>query len=395
MRKLWVACVGVLISCVALPAQADSSFTVDDATISAATGTEIANTFNINASGAQVASVLNSAMAPYLTQLSAVVGQTLHQLRLQRFLNAFANANAGASKSFSSDYASDPTVLTLGFSAAATTNATGGASGLGEFLSTRNIASAVQNGVSAVGGSVSLGFLLGLNLQAFELPDLGPIEWSRLTVYGSFGFYSGQLVGVAVNMKNYGVHATYRIIDQVPVVPGGIVRWGGLQVGLGFDVASLALSMKAKVGAPRIANDLNFGNRTLEAYLDYTASSSFTGSMSTWSIPLEVYTNVQLAYAINLYVGGALDFNFGRSALDVEGDAPISVTLRDPSNNTQFNALNPVGHLTYVQTGQPTLFDARGFVGLQLNLWTLGTFAQFNFDTSGNLGANAGARLFW
>ena len=386
---------GILcVLCVGLCRPAWADLTVDNATISAATGSEIANTFNINASGAQVAAALNTALTPYMQQLASVVDQSLRELHLQRFLTAMSNANAGAAKTFAADYASDPSLLTLGFAAAATGNTSGG-NGLWDFLRTRSLATTVQGGVPTVGGAVNLAFLLGLNMRIFEIPDLGPIEWSRLTLYGNYGFYGGNLGSLQVDQKTFGVHATYRLIDQIPWVPGGMLRWGGLQVGLGVDYAAVSVALQAKFTPPVVVNDVTLGDRTLETDVSYTAKANFVGDLRTVSIPFEAYTNLQLAYALNLFVGAAVDLNFGQASVDVHADAPISVLLRDTRNASKYAALNPVAHLTYTQQAAPTVVDARAFAGLQLNLFTAAIFAQVNVDTSSNFGVNSGVRLFW
>ena len=68
----------------------------------------------------------------------------------------------------------------------------------------------------------------------------------------------------------------------------------------------------------------------------------------------------------------------------------------NPSNSQDTVLVaQPVAHLDFNQSGTVSVSDFRGFAGLQINLLAVALYVQANADTSKNLGANAGLRIFW
>jgi hypothetical protein len=382
-------------------ANAAVTFDMPGATLDAATGEQIIQRFYPSLQGqglgAEVANALNSPLGNATTLFASQIMSQLDGINFEPFLGGMANAGASAAKTLPVDYASDMTLFSL--------TAGGGVAVHGVSVTDPLAATPDFTGGTApeLGVGTSMSLLLGINLAAFGLPDIGLIDLARLRTYVSFGSlgYTDTNTGSSFDTSAFALHGQYQFFDQVNFAPGGLLRWGGLSFNSGVNYSKLGISFEGAMPGNTNTQQVNFQlqnqQRTLNASYDWSGQALIGAHINTVSIPFEAATSIQVLYLLTLYGGAGLDLNFGSAEFSAESRNNVAVTLSDSGNPSAapLQVLNPKPNLRFTQSKGPTFGNLRGFVGLQANLWVLALFAQVNGDTASNLAANAGLRVFW
>ena len=395
MRRLLLAASflpSVSILAITRPGAAAASFTIDDPAVTKGVGEQVIEAYypQLAGQGPQIESSLNTALGGYAGQLAAVVNQRLNLLQFEDFLAAMADSGAAEGRANGVDYASDAAIFSL--------SASGGVGVKGltanhSFSQLRSLSNQVPAVGLAVGGSVSL----GLNLRAFHLPTLGPIDPARVKLTLHYAGVNLDAYSGAFSYHTFGLHGRYQLVDEATFLPGGMLRWGGLTLGGGVNYTDFAVAFATALPSAAQTQNFTYQNRTLKMDLKWQGTARLGADINVVTIPFEVATSMQLLYILTLYGGAAADLNFGSATMTVRSQEPVKVNLRD--GNEAAGAGLPIAILTpnlkFNATAGPHLGDLRAFFGAQINLFVVALFGQVSADTTRTFTGNLGLRIFW
>ncbi len=238
---------------------------------------------------------------------------------------------------------------------------------------------------SADGFGVGAGASIGLNLDLLPVDKIGPVELDKMDVFFSFMSQSsdntdGDLT-TETDLSHMGLMARYHIMEGNDIIPGNIVKWGGVFVHTGIQTSSLDATFTSSFEGETV--EVSGGaSATLN---DTSATLSFENS--TTSIPFEVSTYLRTVWALTFFGGAGFDLILNSStdvSLNASGTASqgsdYSATISaDESDDAEGDATN-----------------FRAFGGLQLNL----PFVRFTFHANKGLGNdlvgfNAGLKVLY
>ena len=377
-------------------------FNINNSTVVPGTGDKVIALFYpalVNrGQGAAVEQQLNSNLGGYVTQLTSSVNQSLSNLQLDRFIGRMGNASTHVGKMLSFDHATDASIFSLTLGGGLAINNLSSK----QLSNTNNLGKDLSNGsLPDLGAAGTASVLLGIQMRRFGLPTFRYFDFRRLALFVNFmnverSFNTSALSApLKAKYTTLGVHAQYHLVDPHSVFRGGLLRWGGVMVGTGFDFTSLGVTVAAKLPSGSQSNTFAFAGQNLRADLAYSGNATLATDMGGFSVPIEFSTHVQLLYLLTLYTAVAADLNLGSTSLRALGDEPVTVALRDPASGKSITVANPAANLTLASTRNPTLIDGRAVLGLQLNFGVLALFAQASADTARNLGMALGVRAFW
>jgi hypothetical protein len=348
--------------------------------------------------GAAVEQQLNTNIGGYVTQLTSSVNQSLSNLQLDRFIGRTGNASTHVGKMLSFDHATDASIFSLTLGGGLAINNLSSK----QLSNTNNLGKDLSNGsLPDLGAAGTASVLLGIQMRRFGLPTFRYFDFRRLALFVNFmnverSFNTSALSApLKANYTTLGVHAQYHLVDPHSVFRGGLLRWGGVMVGTGFDFTSLGVTTAAKLPSGSQSNLFTFAGQSLRADLAWSGNATLATDLGGFSVPIEFSTHVQLLYLLTLYTAVAADLNLGSTSIRVVGDEPVTVALRDPATGKSLTVATPAANLTLASTRTPILIDGRAVLGLQLNFGVLALFAQASADTARNLGVATGVRAFW
>ncbi len=294
------------------------------------------------------------------------VNDNLPDADASNYLKGMANSSVTSQKGLGASYGSNIEFIEVGFTG-----------GLGADLGDNSTSDLVKGDVDydqirgvGFGGAVSL----GLKGSLFG-NKLGPLDMKRTSFYGYFlDIDPPDLDDIKGKTTSFGLHIQYKLIPQITLGPG-LLSWGGVDVTTGLERASMRL---------------NFVKGITESASSGGASASFDGTatvgadVTTYTIPLEVSTNVSLLHVFTLFGGMGADLSFGKaeSIANLTGNVTVS------------GGGTGEGNLDLGQEESPDVLSLRGFMGLQLNFTALNTFLLVNKGfTNDTLGLSLGIRL--
>lgn len=292
------------------------------------------------------------------------------------FLSRMSDAQAITNKGLGVSYATDHSLFVVG-----------GGLGLGLSSASGTNFETSGGGLPPVGLGVQGSVMAGLSLAKFPLPELGPIDPKRITLFVNyFGYSNDTLVSsLAIKTNTFGLHAQYKVIAAKNIGGLGLLNWGGIAFTTGFDVSSNSLTYK--VGQSITANS---GGQT------YTWTPNSTSTLvleaNSFTIPLEVSTSIRLAYILSFFGGAGVDLNFGKSTIAANLNGPVT----GPGASGTASA-----SLIGGESQNPSFGHVRVFGGPQLNLVPLkntnmlSLYAQGNYSFGGHYGVHAGIRAAW
>lgn len=295
-----------------------------------------AGLFKITCSGC------NSVTQSLATKLENDVNKDLPDADATTYLEGMANAGVMSGKHIGQDYANDVDAFIIGLGLGA--GADLGDQGLGDLMS----GDIDGNQVRGIGIQPSV--LFGLNLGLFDMGELGPIEFDRLKTFVNFGTIDKDLSGVKAKATNFGLHFRYKWKDPQAIIPGRMLYWTGVDLHTGFEYQSFEATYTE-------TRSKAFTESGVTATIDGTVTLGT--EVKTISIPVEISSGFQLAYALSFYGGMGADINSGSAKANATVNAPITLSGSSASLT---------GTLDVGQEASPDAFSLRTFAGLQFNL---------------------------
>lgn len=307
--------------------------------------------------------------------MEAEINKRFQLNKLSDYMQQMSNAQTISHKGQGVSYATEHSLFVVG------------ASFGGGFNTTSGFDFETKGGVPPIGVAIQGSGMIGLSLSKFPLPQVGPIDLKKFTLFVNYLSYSNDslLSGLTLKTNTFGIHAQYKLIDGKNIGGIGVLNWGGVAVTSGFNTSNNTISYKGNQ-----AIGINSGGQSY----NWVSASSSTLSIesNSFSIPIEVSTNVRLLYVLSIFVGTGFDLNFGSSKMTANITGPITDTLGSTVGNATLAANEEKG---------PSAGTWRFFAGPQLNLVplkntnVLSIYAQGNYSIGGNYGAHAGLRIAW
>ena len=309
---------------------------------------------------------------------------------LPNFLKFMSSAQSISTRGQGVDYTTNPSIFVVGASMGAGID-------IGDltFSEAKNTLSK-SGGLAAAGYATQFSIMAGINLGflKFSAPILGVIDLNRLTVYGHAASYDFSSLlkqdGLTVKSSQFGFHAKYKLLEPRSIGFGSL-NWGGLDFITGLTVSSNTLGYQKTFDAVT-SGDGSFSNPLVRV----VPGGSINMKNNAVTIPFEVATSVRLLYFLSLFGGAGIDFNFGKSSLDM---ALSSSSLTATVSGTTVNAGNMTASAAESSGGR--FADLRFFSGLALNIVPLkntnvvSIVVQGNISTGGGYGAIVGVRAGW
>lgn len=304
-------------------------------------------------------------------ELEVRVNNDLPDADQSTYLKGMSNSSVMSMKANGVDYANDIDLFVVGVSVGAGIDV--GNNSFSDFTS----GDVDGNQIRGIGIAPSL--MVGTNLGLFNLPKMGFFDPSRVRLMANFftmniGSFGDDLDGKVTNL---GFHARYRVFEPKSFVPGGLLRWNGLDVTTGLEYSSLDLKYIQTFKEEEEVDGF-------DVEIDGTVTAG--ADVSTTSIPIVVSTGMQLGYILTTYTGFGFDINLGSATslaevnADITGDAGAEGT----------------GELNLGDKDGPTSIFTRGFVGFQLNFPIIKLYAQLDKSFNESVyGINGGLRLTW
>lgn len=292
------------------------------------------------------------------------------------FLAQMGNAAILSTRGLDIDTVSQPKYFMVGgaMSGALTFPARGsGGSARGKRNSLPELGAAGQGSVMMGAPATALGFTGSF----FGLP----VE--RITLFANFMSLNLDRVfdGVKLGMTNFGVSASYVMIP--PQHSSKVLQWTGWVGSTGLQYARTRVSYFTHFDS-QVADGSNNS-------MTWTGAGDIGSKSSIVSIPVQISTGVTALYVASVYTGLGLDINVGSSQL--EGVIDGNVRGADAGNTTTYQGTG-VLDAGASNSVSPSFMNARGFMGVQVNIWALRLFAQYtrNFAPVGT-GAIAGLKI--
>jgi hypothetical protein len=304
------------------------------------------------------------------TQIREELDRLFQVYRVKDYVRSFGDAQAFTTRSLGVDYGSVVRFVEVGFAANVAMN---GNQALFE----------KDPQTQPIGGlAPNLTAMAGVSLDAIGVP---------ITLFGNYFKSKANLNDVAVKLDNFGVHAQLKLLGpRRETAWSALVRWGGIDITSGLDHGHMQLSLRRDFSREVPITDAQHQKL---AQVDVAAAGMFVMDATTWSIPLEVTTNLRFLYVLSAYGGLGFDWQMaGGSTMQVDLSSTLTGTV--PSQN----ATIPVGTASILarESADPSTSRIRGLVGLQANLFLLKIFVQLNAIPSPFLASLAfGARLVW
>jgi hypothetical protein len=304
-------------------------------------------------------------------QLQTELEHLFQTYRLHDYLRSFADAQSFTTRGLGVDYGSTIGLVEVGIAANVAVN---GNRALTERDSRTQPVAGVATNITAMAG-LNLGFL-----------GLRPV-----TLFGNFFRKKGSYRELAAELDNYGAHLQLKFLaSRKESLWSGFVRWGGIAITTGFDRARMKLSLNQTYSRKF---PVSSGGRDV-AQVDLESQGTFAMESRSWSVPLEVTTNLRFLYMLTAYGGVGFDFQFG-------GGSEMDANLTGRMTGTvagQPGAPIDLGSADVVATEQakPSASQLRGILGLQANVWFVKVFTQLNVVPNPFVASVAvGARLVW
>jgi hypothetical protein len=281
--------------------------------------------------------------------------------RVADYLRSFADAQAFASRGMGVDYVSNFRAAMIGVAGNLSLNIEDG-----------YLPQGTRTRPPAGGVSTNATIMAGVNLDFFHL--------APVTLFGNYFRRSGKLEEFNASLSNWGLHAQLKLWGKGgDGLVGVLFRWGGIDLTTGIERARLRLNL-----AGAWARDIPVGPMGAgapSALVAVNTIGGFTIDMRTFSIPIEITTNVRLLYLLSLYAGMGFDWQIGGGsslALDLDG----TMLGRATSGEGQSSPVDlGTAAVEASESVDPSPGRLRWLMGLQVNVFVIKLFAQLNLAT--------------
>jgi hypothetical protein len=216
----------------------------------------------------------------------------------------------------------------------------------------------------ATGGLAAMPWVsVGLNLGMLPVDKVFGVDLDKLDVVTSFMSYNSELDAGESNfngeLSTFSLMFRYRFLEDVAVVPGKMVHWGGLHLHAGFRRSTMKASVSQNLGnftqTENVGGigdiDFNVNNMVVNFDIDNQVNV----------IPIEVSSYVRLAWAFTVYggVGADIMLGDGKMNLTANGDMDAAGGGGTMTADISSTAINGSGD---------AVSGGRAFLGFQLNL---------------------------
>ena len=304
--------------------------------------------------GGSFQAALNTACETLEEDAEADANKGLPNIKLDEFSKGFANAAVISTKGAGTDYANDFSIFLI-------------SAGVGIGADTRNktLSDSSSDGDLTGGVAIMPHLTLGLNMNMLPIPKLGPIDFSKMDVFlNAFNYNISRDqddMEVEGSVSSFGLMVRYDLMDSISFVPGGIVKWGGIQMHTGYQYSKMQIEISSEQDFEEEEEITGVANAT--ANIEGTAEANLDITSAVHTIPVEFSTSIQLLYVFSLYGGLGFDFNSGtnKSDLDVDGDIDGTVSLGGATITGDVSVNED-------ESKKPDSLFTRGFMGAQFNI---------------------------
>jgi hypothetical protein len=288
--------------------------------------------------------------------LGGSLSTDLHLADQFDYLQDMAIAAALSSHGMGVDYGSNPQKFVIGGSVGSAVSGAGAQFGRGDEI------------LPEGGFAFQVSAMAGVNLGALAEDDS---FFRRFVVYGNGMALDTRNENFEGRLENYGGHLQVQLVK--PRI-GKLAEWGGLAVTGGYEASNYSMILTSEI--PLSEGDLT-----------WNARGTYDISATSWSVPVEVSTNVRLAM-LTLYAGVGQDFA-ARTRVDSGIAMTGPVTTQFQGNEVTIANLH-VGHTDTVSSVD---LLPRGFAGVQMNLFMVKAYGHLNATLDGGFGGNVGLRV--
>lgn len=314
------------------------------------------------------------------TEICNQIKSKFQTANLSQVMNYMAKANSLSGKGSTADYWSNPQVFTLG---AATTLSVNNITPPLSFSEFESFAKKYKDNPVPDGGTgVSANATLGVSFRHMGFRRRGWFDPKNFNVYFSLLFTP------QINVQTYSFKTTavgaYIQYKAVPMrkIPFGLVTWGGVDLGIGYNFASTTLGVSSTDAITTIPFSASGQTGT------YQPTGTLTLNYAAHLIPVEVSTNFSLLYFLSFAAGIAADFHILSSA-EISANIDGKVKIDGQPQGSDY------ARFTQSESAKVTTVGFRAFFGPQINIWKIRVFSLLHVTGDKSYAATVGARFSW
>jgi len=187
---------------------------------------------------------------------------------------------------------------------------------------------------------------------------------------------------IKIDPRLIGIGINYALVKEKNA-PIGIVKWRGLSIGTGLLYNRNELDLKVKLDKQEIT-------AVAGTVVTLDPSMKFNFVTTTYTIPVDIVTSVRLLWVFNLALGAGVDFNFGKSELDLSADGSVIVK--------SFTVVAAPGYIQVVQprqSNEPSVIRFRAMAGVGLNLGPVKIDVPFVYYPPTGMAVGITAGVVW
>lgn len=302
---------------------------------------------------------VNTAFSELQTQVNNEIAANLPDVG-KTFVENTAGANTFAARGITADYANVIDLFSFGVGLGVATN---------PFPPDSNPS-------NLSGAAISQSLALGLKLSAIgvNLPDIGP--WKLSQSVGFINAFGGSFDFSPLNASFFtlGAHISAPVIEPASI-GFGLFSWGGVNLITGFDYNTVEITASQELAQ-------TYGTSS------FSGTGVFGAKANTFTIPIEVATNLRLFWIFTAFGGLGVDLNFGSAESIARID---NGAVTDTVANARGTATLDLG-----ESSSPGFLGIRAFAGVQMSLGPIAFFGQMNQGITDSItGFTGGARLVW
>lgn len=289
------------------------------------------------------------------------------------YTTGMANSNSFAQVGLSSDYSDD-------FDVAAIKLAIGTAfQGDADKIA--------DDPATAEGIGIGAAATFGINLDILPIDKIGFIDLTRMDLFVSLGMLDQNKdeddLEIDGKINYFSVMGRYRLMDEVDIIPGNLLKWGGVHLHTGIQRSTFDAKFTK-----------SFNDEVVDVGGGQTATITDTAAIfdintTTTTIPVELSTYIRTIWALTFFGGGGFDFVSGSSKVKLNAVGTASGNGVSSSYISDITASES-------DSGDADPTNFRAFAGVQLNVPFVRLFLQANKGLGSDLnGLNFGAKILW
>lgn len=326
------------------------------------------------------------------TQINLVVDELNTQVgdvNLNNMLSQTADSFVDAGVGVGVDYSSNFSVALLG-----------GKAGVGapSISQIRTLVNSDEFRIADVpGAGLTGGVIVGTQLGLFTQEKIGFLDLAKMKVFLSFLPLSMDFGPVSFSATHFGLHGQYKLID--PIGWGWLAKWGGVDVTTGLRYAGGSVSFKQTLNVEDIGSTTIVPGTTATG--EYSGDLNLSLEGGTWTLPIDVSSQVKVLSWLVFFGGLGVDINLGgfSANVDSEGNIEMRTDTAIPGGgvdgDSQLAATAPITAANNQSQG-PSFMHLRGSFGTQFDfgVFALNLAVNKSFFSNG-FGVTAGTHFYW